>query len=176
MTSSVSLGVHPGLQDPTTASGLRREIKSFLETHISGANLDAMAIMGLPAGAPAPWIFLAMGKTQNGDFIPVHGPTLDGQQFAQTLEPAGNILRVGPEPHTNNRNPMTCKNAALPTGNVPVSIRSGSSTAGLFSGPVPGNATEILDLIADPARSHFFSILIVLAAMRRRAAPYVFWA
>lgn len=156
-TSDFPLGVHPGLKDPTTASALRREIKSFLEKHISGRNLDAMAMMGLPAGAPSPWIFLAMARTPNGDFVPVPGPVLDGQQFAQMLAPVGTRPRVVPVPHPNNRNPITCKNAAVPTAVLPVSARSGSSTADLFAGAAPATTKEILDLIADPARSHFFN-------------------
>lgn len=156
-TSDFPLGVHPGLKDPTTASALRREIKSFLEEHISGRNLDAMAIMGLPSGAPSPWIFLAMTRTLNGDFVPVPGPALNGQQFAQMLAPGGAAPRVVPVPHPNNRNPITCKNAAVPTATLPVSETSGSSTADLFTDTMPANTREILDLIADPARSHFFN-------------------
>jgi len=112
-TSGAPLGVHPGLADITTADKLRGEIKGFLERHISGSRLAAMAIAGLPSGAPAPWIFVsilgvppgAVPALPNGGFVPVHGPTLDGQQFAEMLEPAGAVPRVVPEPHTNNLNP-----------------------------------------------------------------------
>ncbi len=89
-TAGVPLGVQPGLADATTAINLREEIKSFLERHISAQRLNAMAIAGLPAGAPAPWIFLSMQNLHpgdvpalpNGGVVPVHGPTLDGQEFA----------------------------------------------------------------------------------------------
>jgi len=129
--------------------------------------LDAMAIAGLPSGAPAPWIFLAMVKVPpgvdpalpNGGFDPVRGPTLDGQQFAQMLEPVGTVPRVVPEPHTNNLNPITCKNAAVPTANLPIAERNGFSTADLFviSPPTADKTKEALDVIADPAKSHFFN-------------------
>jgi hypothetical protein len=166
-TSGVPLGVHPGLVDATTSGRLRQEIKSFLERHISGQRLNAMAIMGLPEGAFAPWIFLSMlgvppgviPTLPNGGFVPVHGPTLDGQQFAQMLEPIGTSSLVVPQPHTNNLDPITCKNAAAPVAGPPIGERNGSSTAELFADPPPAadRITAVLDLIADPTRSHFFN-------------------
>lgn len=166
-TSGIPLGIHPGLADATTESNLRQEIKSFLEKHISGQRLDAMAIAGLPAGAHAPWIFLSMVEVPpgfvpalpNGGFVPVHGPTLDGQQFAQMLEPAGSVPRVVPEPHTNNLNPITCANAAVSTTSLPIAKRTGVSTSDLFAAvpPLADKTKEILDVIADPAKSHFFN-------------------
>lgn len=166
-TSGVPLGVHPGLTDSTTATNLRGEIKTFLERHISGSRLAAMAIAGLPAGAPAPWIFVsivgvppgAVPALPNGGFVPVHGPTLDGQQFAQMLEPAGTTPRVVPEPRTNNLNPITCKNAAVSTTSLPPAVRKGVSTSTLFATPAPSpdQIKQILDVIVDPTKSHFFN-------------------
>ena len=166
-TAGVPLGVQPGLADATTANNVRQEIKSFLERHISAQRLDAMAIAGLPAGAHAPWIFLSMQKVPpgfvpalpNGGFVPVHGPTLDGQQFAQMLEPAGTNPRVVPTPQTNNLNPITCKSAAVSSISLPIAQRTGVATASLFVNPPPtaDKAKEILDVIADPTKSHFFN-------------------
>ena len=167
-TSGVPLGVHPGLLDPTTATNLRSEMISFLERHISAQRLDAMAIAGLPDGAPAPWIFLSMVRVPagvvptlpNGGFVPVHGPTLDGnQQFAQMLQPFGANPRVVPDSHTNNLSPITCKNAAVSPSSLPIANRSGVATAELFapSPPSPDRTKQILDVIADPAKSHFFN-------------------
>jgi hypothetical protein len=165
-TSGVPLGVHPGLADATTAKRVRQEMKSFLERHVSSQRLDAMAIVGLPAAAPAPWIFLSIAKVlpgvlpalPNGGFVPVPGPTLDGQQFAEMLNKVGTAPPVVPAPNTNNLNPITCRNAAVPPG-LPVAARSGSSTTELFASPAPpADKTEaILTLIADPAKSHFFN-------------------
>jgi hypothetical protein len=165
-TSGVPLGVHPGLADATTANNVRQEIIAFLERHISDQRLVGMAIAGLPAGAHEPWIFLSMLKVPpgvvpalpNGGFVPLNGPALDGQQFAQMLEPAGTVPRVVPEPHTNNLNPITCKNAAVPAG-LPIAEPTGVATADLFvaSPPPPDRAKEILDVIADPVESHFFN-------------------
>jgi hypothetical protein len=168
VTAGVPLGIHPGLADKTTANGVRQEMISFLERHISGDRLNSMAIMGLPVGAPAPWIFLALEKLPpgalpalpNGGFVPVPGPALDGQQFAQMLVPGGASFHVIPEPHTNNLNKITCKNAAIPGGDaLPVAKRSGSSTSELFASQPgsPDNVRKILDLIVDPTRSHFFN-------------------
>jgi hypothetical protein len=166
-TSRVPLGIHPGLADATTESNVRQEIMSFLEKYISGQRLDAMAIVGLPAGKPAPWIFLSMlnlhpgdlSAFPNGGLVPVHGPTLDGQQFAQMLEPGGTGFQVVPEPHTNNLNPITCKNAAVSATSLPMANRIGAATAEVFVNPaLPTDKTkEILDVIADPVRSHFFN-------------------
>jgi hypothetical protein len=166
-TSGVPLGVHPGLMDPSTAAGVRKEMKAFLERHLSAQRLSAMAIMGLPAGQTSPWIFLSMVNLPpgivpalpNGGFVPVHGPTLDGQQFAELLNPVGAKSRVVPLPHPNNLNPITCANAALPNPAPPVAQRHGSSTADVFisSPPQPDAIRKILDLIADPNRSHFFN-------------------
>lgn len=167
-TSGAALGVHPGLLDPTTATNFRREVVSFLERHISGQRLDAMAIAGLPDGTPAPWIFLSMLKVPggivpalpNGGFLPVHGPALDGdQQFAELLQPVGLNPRVVPDPHTNNLNPITCKHAAVSATILPIANRSGVATAELFAqSPTSTDRTkEILEVIADPAKSHFFN-------------------
>lgn len=165
-TDGLSLGVHPGLANPATANALRQEIVAFLERHISSTTLDAMAVTGTPTGG-APWIFLSMTEVPpglmpalpNGGFIPVMGPTLDGKQFAEMLQPAGTIPRVVPTPQTNNLNPITCMNAALPTANVPVAQRKGFSTSSLFGTPppAPNTAKQVLDTIVDPTKSHFFN-------------------
>jgi hypothetical protein len=165
VTSGAPLGVHPGLLDPTTAQNMRQEMKAFLERHLSSQRLGSMAIMGLPAGAPKPWIFLAMQgvpagvvpQLPNGGFVPVHGPTLDGQQFAQMLDRVGAPKRVVPTPHPNNLNPITCQHAALQVAGPPLAERKGSSTADVFANPNISNPSAILDLIADPEKSHFFN-------------------
>lgn len=166
-TAGAPLGVHPGLADATTVTNLRAEMKSFLEKYISGQRLQAMAIAGLPSGAPKPWIFLSIQEVRpgfdpalpNGGFDPVNGPTLDGKEFAQLLEAQGTDPRVVPDPHPNNLNPITCKNAAVRTANILIAERSGVATAQLFaaSTPAPDKAKEILDVIADPTKSHFFN-------------------
>jgi hypothetical protein len=166
-TAGLPLGVHPGLLDATTATNLRAEILAFLGRHISAQRLDAMAIAGLPNGAPAPWIFLSMVKVPpgvvptlpNGGFAPVNGPTLDGVQFAELFQPAGTIPRVVPEPHTNNLNAITCKNAAVSKTSMPVANRSGVATAELFAAtpPSPERIGQVLSTVADPNKSHFFN-------------------
>jgi hypothetical protein len=166
-TAGRPLGIHPGLADATTAQKMRQEIKMFLERHLSADRLGSMAVMGLPSGAPSPWIFLSMlhipagvaPQLPNGGFIPVHGPALDGQQFAEMLNGVGTSPRVVPTPHTNNLQSVTCKNGALTTPAPPIADRRGSSTSELFSSPPPprDKIKSVLDLIADPGRSHFFN-------------------
>jgi hypothetical protein len=159
-TAGVPLGVHPGLADPVTISIVRNEMLSILEKHIAAQRLGSMAIAGLPAGAPEPWIFLSMLGDHAGHFGPAHGPTLDGnQQFAQMLNAAGTNPRVVPEPQTNNLNPITCKNAAVSPTSLPISARHGVATSTVFGSPAPSadQSKQILDTIADPARSSFFN-------------------
>ena len=160
-TAGVPLGVHPGLADPATANSLRNELLSFLEKHVSAQRLGSMAIAGLPANAPAPWIFLSILGDRKGGFGPAHGPTLDGaQQFAQMLTPAGSPgPRVLPAPHTNNLNAITCKNAAVSVTSLPIAQRNGVATATAFASPAPSadQTKQILDTVADPTKSFFFN-------------------
>jgi len=159
-TAGAPLGVHPGLADPATANSVRNEMLALLERHISVQRLGSMAIAGLPAAAPAPWIFLSMLGVQPGQFVPVHGPTLDGNlQFAQMLNPTGTTPRVVPEPHTNNLNPITCKNAAVSATSLPLAQRNGVATFTVFATPPPSadQSKQILDTIADPTKSFFFN-------------------
>jgi hypothetical protein len=160
-TVGVPLGIHPGLADPATASAVRNEMLSLLEKNLSAQRLGSMAIAGLPANAPAPWIFLSIVGDRAGHFFPVHGPTLDGsEEFAEMLNPAGtNGPRVVPEPHTNNLNPITCKNAAVSSTSLPVAVRNGVSTSAVFTSPAPSADTtkQILDTVADPTKSFFFN-------------------
>jgi mono/diheme cytochrome c family protein len=95
-----------------------------------------------------------------GHFGPAHGPTLDGNlQFAQMLNPVGANPRVVPEPHTNNLNPITCKNAAVSATSLPIAQRNGVATSAAFATPPPSpdQAKQILDTIADPTKSFFFN-------------------
>jgi hypothetical protein len=160
-TVGVPLGVHPGLADPATANALRNELLSFLEKHISAQRLGSMAVAGLPANAPAPWIFLSLLGDRQGHFGPAHGPTLDGaQQFTQMLTPAGSPgPRVVPAPHTNNLNPITCKNAAVSATSLPIAQRNGVATAELFATPAPSpdRIKQVADTVADPTKSFFFN-------------------
>jgi hypothetical protein len=159
-TVGVPLGVHPGLADPANANAVRNEMLAFLERHISAQRLGSMAIAGLPAGAPAPWIFLSLLGDHAGHFGPAHGPTLDGNlQFAQMLNPVGVTPRVVPEPHTNNLNPITCKNAAVSATSLPIAQRNGVATSAAFATPPPSpdQAKQILNTIADPTKSFFFN-------------------
>jgi mono/diheme cytochrome c family protein len=134
---------------------------ALLERHISAQRLGSMAIAGLPASAPAPWIFLSIVGDRAGHFGPAHGPTLDGsdQQFAQMLNPVGTNPRVVPEPHTNNLNPITCKNAAVSATSLPVAVRRGVATFTVFATPAPSpdQTKQILDTVADPTKSFFFN-------------------
>jgi len=159
-TAGVPLGIHPGLVDPSTANNVRNEMLAFLERQISAQRLGSMAIVGLPSNASKPWIFLSILGDRKGNFGAAHGPTLDGdKQFAQMLNPAGTDPRVVPEPHTNNLNTITCKNAAVLPTSLPIAQRRGVSTSEVFATPAlsADQTKQILDTIADPTRSFFFN-------------------
>ena len=159
-TAGIPLGIHPGLADPSTANNVRNEMLAFLERRISAQRLGSMAIAGLPANAAKPWIFLSILGDRKGHFGPAHGPTLDGTlQFAQMLNPAGTDPRVVPEPHTNNLNPITCKNAAVSPTSLPIEQRRGVSTSEVFATAAlsADQTKQILDTIADPTKSFFFN-------------------
>jgi mono/diheme cytochrome c family protein len=160
-TVGVPLGVHPGLADAATRNAVRNEMLAFLERHLSAQRLGSMAIAGLPDGKPAPWIFLSILGDRAGHFFPAHGPTLDGtdQQFAQLLNPAGSAIRVVPQPHTNNLNPITCKNAAVSAASLPIAQRNGVATAAAFASPAPSDEQlkQILDTVGDVNKSFFFN-------------------
>lgn len=153
------LGVHPAA-DPETASlatrtAFRDALEVFLEKHLHPARLSAMAVMGLPAGAPEPWIFLAMQR--RGDAVePVPSPALaqvpGSFRFAQMLDRRRGET-VSPTPVNNNLNPVTCRFGPL----VPAGTASGVATAELFASRDPDRMREVVDVIADPTRAHFFN-------------------
>jgi hypothetical protein len=108
-----------------------------------------LSMLEVPPGA-AP-------QLPKGGFVPVRSPAMDGAQFTEALTAAGGFA-VEPEPAPNNLNPITCAHGAL---NPPLAIdaRKGAATAELFDSPPPsdGRVKQVVDLIADPTRSHFFN-------------------
>jgi hypothetical protein len=148
------LNVHPGLVG-ASAVPFQNALKGFLETHLASARLSAMAVMGL--ADPEPWIFIAMVKPAPGLVLPVPGPTLNGAQVAQMLNFRGGP-QVVPAPVTNNQNPITCRHAALQKPPQPASERKGVATAEFLNGDASeARVREIVDIIADPTKSHFFN-------------------
>ncbi len=166
-TAGAPLGVHPGLKNPRTAPQVRADMKAFLERHISGRTLSAMAVMGLPGDAGAPWVFLSMlrvpagvsAEAPQGGFVAVRGPMLDGTQFAQMLTPLGDSPRVQPVPHNNNLSPITCASGVQGPAALPVLARKGVATADILADPAmpAARVKQILATIEDPAASHFFN-------------------
>ena len=177
-TSGRPLGVHPGLADKAAGAAFRDALKNLLEKHLSSARLDTMAVMTLPDQAPEPWMFLSMLRVPagvapqfpQGGYIPVHGPALDGAQFTQALA-ALPQLHAEPTPAPNNLNAITCLNGAS-NPPLPVAGRKGAATAELFQTPPPPAARvkQVIDLIDDPTRSHFFNIDCVSCHTETRRA------
>ena len=159
VTAGLPLGVHPGLANTATRAAVTQQMKALLQSHLSPVRMNAMAMMGLPTPAAAPWIFLSMQRNQTGAFTPVLGPTLDGTQFAMELTPAGQSPRVVPTPHPNNLAPITCFSGAFGPAASPVASRQGHSTSEVFATGTqdPAAVQAATDLVADPTKSHFFN-------------------
>ncbi len=163
--TSGDLRIHPAA-DPdevgtATQAAFHEALIGLLESHLHPQRLSAMAVMSLPQGAPEPWIFVAMAPNPaTGDMVPVPSPALmqsDRPRFAQMLD-ARSGARVIPAAMTNNLNPITCKFEVLannPAGS-PVDPK-GVSTTELFPNGDADRMREIVEVIADPTRSHFFN-------------------
>ena len=156
VTAGQQLNVQPGLANAATRANLTAQMKGFLQRQLSHAQLNAMALMGLPPNRGAPWIFVSLqrGKTSFG---PVLSPTLSGSnQFAIEFTPGSTVI---PRPHTNNEVAVTCMSAVFGPQASPVSLRKGVATADIFSGGAQDAATKtaIADRIANTAQSHFFN-------------------
>jgi hypothetical protein len=148
------LNVHPGLVG-ASAKPFRDALKAMLERNLSPQRLNTMAVMGIDA--PEPWIFVSMLKVPVAGFMPVPGPTLDGQHAAQMFGILGG-KHVVPQPSTNNQNPITCRHAALQNPPLPIADRKGVSTSAFIDGNVADSRViEIVNIIADPKQSHFFN-------------------
>ncbi len=167
VTAGADLGVHPGLRNKATAAALRQEMLAFLERHVSPQNLTAMAVMGLPANASAPWMFVSMlgvpagvsPDAPQGGYIGVRSPMLDGVRFAEALTPIGDDPRVTPTPHGNNQAPITCRSAMMGPAALPVASRQGVATAEIFANDAmpAAKVQSILARIDNPTSSHFFN-------------------
>jgi hypothetical protein len=148
------LNVHPGLVG-ASAKPFRDALKAMLEKHLSPQRVFTMAAMGLDE--PEPWIFVSMLKVPGVGFMAVPGPTLDGRQVAQMLSFRGG-KHVVPQPSTNNENPISCRHAALQNPPLPKADRKGVSTSAFIDGNVgDARVNEIVNIIADPKKSHFFN-------------------
>ena len=172
ITTDGPLGVHPAADpdkaDGATRTAFRDALAAFLETHLDPSKINAMAIMGLPGGpAPEPWIFLAMARGPTGQLVPVPSPAIaqDKLRFAQMLDARPNARgnpSVSPAVRANNLNPVTCAfempvDPGRPDAPRPPADPKGVSTAELFPGGDAARMREIVAVVADPARAHFFN-------------------
>jgi hypothetical protein len=155
-TTGTLLGVHPGLASPTTVPALQGEVEAFLGRHLDPARLSAMAVMGLPANQPEPWIFVALVR-QTERFVALPIPVFtdpnesDPAKKFKTAQMLSflDTPHVLPVPRTNNRNPPTAQLTVAPAE------RRGVSTAPLFeSTSVDESATIGLDAQGQPIRDN----------------------
>ncbi|KRP88703.1 hypothetical protein AOQ73_27905 [Bradyrhizobium pachyrhizi] len=154
VSTAGDMNVHPGLVG-ASAKPFRDAIKALLEKHLSPQRLNTMAVMGI--SPPEPWVFVSMLRVPKAGLIPVPGPTLDGLHAAQMFSIVGET-HVVPRPVTNNENPVTCRHAALQNPPLPPTDRKGVSTADFIDANVPSSRVlEIVNVIADARKSHFFN-------------------
>ncbi|SCB51618.1 hypothetical protein GA0061098_10163 [Bradyrhizobium shewense] len=154
VSTAGDMNVHPGLVG-ASAKPFRDAVKALLEKHLSPQRLNTMAVMGI--SPPEPWIFVSMLRDPQAGLIPVPGPTLDGLHAAQMFSIVGGT-HVRPRPATNNQNPTTCRHAALQNPPLPLANRKGVSTADFIDANVPNSRVlEIVNVIADTKKSHFFN-------------------
>ncbi|WOH80466.1 hypothetical protein RX327_32555 [Bradyrhizobium sp. BEA-2-5] len=154
VSTAGDMNVHPGLVG-ASAKPFRDAVKALLEKHLSPQRLNTMAVMAI--SPPEPWVFVSMLRVPQAGLIAVPGPTLDGQHAAQMFSIVGGT-HVVPRPVTNNQNPVTCRHAALQNPPLPNANRKGVATADFIDASVPNSRVrEIVNIIADPKKSHFFN-------------------
>ena len=162
-TKGKPLGLHPAFKSAATSTGFRSEVLAFLNKHLPQAQLTSMAVAGLPDDFGEPWMFLAMFENPpgSGQFTPAPSPALGFEQFPERkFAEALSFLtdkNVLPTPAPNNLAAITCQHSAL-AAPLPVAGRKGVATSELFDGEVPKErARQIVDIIGNPAQSHFFN-------------------
>ncbi len=164
VTDGAALGIHPAFADSAATALIIERLADFIATHATEARLSAVSVAGIPAGAPEPWIFVAMQRDRStGGFQPVPGPAIAQQAaapaFAQMLSFASDFENgeVIPAGRTRNRLPVDCLANFL----VPDQPGDGDgvATSALFAAGAntPAAAAEIAAIVADPAQAHFFN-------------------
>ena len=171
--TSVSLGVHPCLQQP--GSDFHPQVVNFLQSHLHAAKFEAAAIMGLNNGAFEPWIFVALQRQGDGQFHAFPSPGL-GPITATSVPPFAQMISFLDTPRVQPQTSTTNTLAISADFGIPVAERRGVSTAVLFgsvdledpailgedgSGNSVSSDTlknkDIVDWVANPEKSHFFN-------------------
>lgn len=172
-STDLPLDVHPCARS-SVAGEFGNQVEQFLATHLRREHLNSGAAMGLPHPAPGPWVFLSFKRDENdAPFAVFASPgvsPLTSPVPVQMLSFVHGATKVHPQPSTTNLLPA---NGSLVT---PVAERRGVSTAPLFLSRVEldksvvvgvdANQQDILtditfgdiaDIVANPAKSHFFN-------------------
>lgn len=162
-TDGMPLGVHPAFASATAAPLLVAGLDAFVRSHATEDRLFAVSVAGIPAGRPEPWIFLAMSRDpETGAVRPVPGTAIrqaaGAPAFAQMLSfvggPDGAVIPPG---LARNLLPVDCLANFLPQ--TQAADGQGRSTSTLFApgANTPAAAAEVAEVVADPARAHFFN-------------------
>jgi hypothetical protein len=157
-TDGKPLGVHPGLNNPATASTVRQAMKRLLERHLSDEHLGFMTIAAIQCDQPGQedvtkrWIFMGTANlmvhpevpnphSHRSGFVALPAAALDGQQYAQMFS-ENSVLqnRVVPTPYANNGFDgstipfaITCQNASNRVAGPPIDRRIGSATSDILN-------------------------------------------
>jgi len=158
VTYGKPLGVHPGLNNSTTARTVRQAMKRLLERHLSDQHLGFMTIAAIQGDPPGQedvtkrWIFMGTANvavhpevpnpnSRRSGFVALPAAALDGQQYAQMFS-ENNALqnRVVPTPYANNGFDgstipfaITCHNASNRVAGPPIDRRIGSATSDILN-------------------------------------------
>jgi len=156
-TDNVALGVHPAFE--SAGPEFKTEIREYLNTHLTTDRLFAASIAAIPLPNPEPWVFVALRKVPGTD-------RLEAVPSPATIQPPTHINfgqmisflgtpSIEPKPATRNLKPIDCR--ANPPFQLPAPVPGdGVATESAFSGEDTDIVT-ISQIIADPAKSHFFN-------------------
>jgi hypothetical protein len=157
-TDGKPLSVHPGLNNPATASTVRQAMKRLLERLLSDEHLGFMTIAAIQGDQPGQedvtkrWIFMGTANlmvhpevpnphSHRSGFVALPAAALDGQQYAQMFS-ENSVLqnRVVPTPYANNGFDgstipfaITCQNASNRVAGPPIDRRIGSATSDILN-------------------------------------------
>ena len=162
-TTGRPLGIHPAFA--TAGPEFKAVLRDYLNEYLTLDRLFAVSVAGIPLPAPEPWVFVAMQRSPfSGNIEAVPGLAIEQPEGGLNLAQMISFIdqrQIQPAPATRNKQPVDCRS------NLSSAIREqnpdhGVSTAMVFdrsfqSVSNPPGISAVSEIIADPARSHFFN-------------------
>ncbi len=150
------LSVHPGFA--AASFNLSARLGEFLGRHLEPSKLRAVAIMGLPASQPEPWLFISMAVGADGQLSEPPIPSLPGTIGAgkrgarQMLSFIGGAAVVPP--------PENSQLGAAKGVSTALLFADGSAQRlndPVFKGEDDPRLSDVPDIVANPRIAHFFN-------------------